>query len=330
MLCLSLRTPGRNAHPDSWILAPGSFFYFPAPLFSATIRLFENSPQSPQERVLVPGKSEPTTTMSEAQTESRPEVSLLQQAVNVFLKDAMPHLTLAACADSMIRSVARFIPGGFVSGSLWGPGQRPNTRFRLAVEGDTIVHRESAELDLLREELKLPDASEDDVHILLHRSLKTLTTDRPGLDNLQQGKYRAAIEIRLCYFGRLILLLIVGLPTAKGLINKESEEFLNLFCRCCLITLQGAYIAEMEERSGRSSGLLLHEKFNLTFHWFHSITRHLNLGIAKLRSGQYPEAADALDRTSVVAAVCLAEIITLEKTISGQSPPVASSAPGTT
>jgi hypothetical protein len=259
--------------------------------------------------------------MSEAQTESRPEVSLLQQAVNVFLKDAMPHLTLAASADAMIRSVVRFIPGGLVSGSLWGPGQRPNTRFRLAMEGDTVVHRESAELDLLPEELKLPDASDDDVRILLHRSLKSLTTDRPGLDNLQQAKCKAAIEIRLCYFGRLILLLIVGLPTTKGLINKESEEFLTLFCRCCLITLQGAYIAEMEERSGRSSALLLHEKFSLTFNWFHSIVRHMNLGIARLRAGQYPEAADALDRTSVVAAVCLAEIITLEKTISSQNRP---------
>jgi hypothetical protein len=267
--------------------------------------------------------------MSEAQTESRPEVSLLQQAVNVFLKDAMPHLTLTACADAMIRSVMRFVPGGLVSGSLWCPGQRPNSRFRLTLEGDTVVRRESAELDLLPEDLKLADTSEDDVRILLHRSLKSLTTDRPGLDTLQQAKYRAAIEIRLCYFGRLVLLLIIGLPNAKGLINKESEEFLNLFCRCCLITLQGAYIAEMEERSGRSAGLLLHEKFNLTFHWFHSIIRHLNLGIACLGAGQYPEAADALDRTSVVAAVCLAEIITLAKTISDPSSPVVLPTPAT-
>jgi hypothetical protein len=268
--------------------------------------------------------------MSEAQTESRPDVSLLQQAVNVFLKDAMPQWTLTACADATIRSISKFVPGGLVSASLWGPGQRPNTRFRLTLEGDNVVHRESAELDLPPEELKPADGPEDDVRILLHRSLKSLHTDRPGVDNLQQAKYRAAIEIRFCYFGRLILLLIVGLPTAKGLINKESEDFLNLFCRCCLITLQGAYIAEMEEKSGRSNGLLLHEKFNLTFHWFHSIIRHLNLGIARLRAGQYPEAADALDRTSVVAAICLAEIITLTKTISGPSPLVAAlSTPGT-
>ena len=267
--------------------------------------------------------------MSEAQTESRPEVSQLQQAVNVFLKDALPHLTLNACADATIRSVARFIPEGLVSGSLWCPGQRPNMRFRLALEGDTVVHRESAELDLLLEELKPAEGPEDDLRILLHRSLKSLNTDRPGVDNLRQVKYRGAIEIRFCYFGRLILLLIVGLPTIKGLINKESEEFLTLFCRCCLITLQGAYIAEMEEKSGRSGGLLLNEKFSLTYQWFHSITRHLSLGIARLRAGQYPEAADALDRTSVVSAVCLAEIITLIETISGPSPLVALSTPGT-
>jgi hypothetical protein len=268
--------------------------------------------------------------MSEAQIEARPEVSLLQQAVNLFLKDALPHLTLTACADATIRSVMRFIPGGVVSGSLWCPGQRPNSRFRLALEGDAVVHRESAELDLPPEALRPADGLEDDVRILLHRSLKSLTTDRPGVDSLRQAKYRAAIEIRFCYFGRLILLLVVGLPNSKGLINKESEDFLNLFCRCCLITLQGAYIAEMEERSGRSSGLLLHEKCNLTFHWFHSITRHLNLGIGRLRTGQYPEAVDALERTSVVAAVCLAEIITLVKTISGPAPVMASLAtPGT-
>jgi hypothetical protein len=261
--------------------------------------------------------------MSEAQTEARPEVLLLQQAVNLFLKDALPHLTLTACADATIRSVTRFIPGGAVSGSLWCPGQRPNIRFRLALEGDAVVHRESAELDLPPEALKPVEGSEDDLRILLHRSLKSLTTDRPAADNLQQAKYRAAIEIRFCYFGRLILLVIIGLPSAKGLGNKESEDFLNLFCQCCLITLQGAYIADMEEKSGRSSGLLLHEKCNLTFHWFHSITRHLNLGINRLRAGQYPEAADALDRTSVVASVCLAEIITLVNTISGPSPLVA-------
>jgi hypothetical protein len=266
--------------------------------------------------------------MSEAQTESRPEVSQLQQAVNVFLKDALPHLTLTACADATIRSVARFIPEGLASASLWCPGQRPNLRFRLALEGDTVVHRESVELDLPPEELKPAEGPEDDVRILLHRSLKSLNTDRPAADNLREAKYRAAIEIRFCYFGRLILLLIVGLPTAKGL-NKDSEEFLNLFCRCCLITLQGAYIAEMEEKSGRSSRLLLHEKFSLTYQWFHSITRHLSLGTARLREGQYPEAVDALDRTSVVSAVCLAEIITLINTISGPSSVVALSTPET-
>src|SRR5580700_7360804 len=273
--------------------------------------------------VLARANTEGTTIMSDPQTDSRPDVSVLQQAVNAFLKDALPYLALDACADAIMRSVLKFIPGGVISGSLWGPGQRPNTRFRLALEGDTVVHRESAELDLPVETTKQVTGLEDDVRILLHRSLKTLTTDRPGVDNLQQAKYRAAIEIRFCYFGRLILLLIIGLPTAKGLVNKESEDFLNLFCRCCLITLQGAYIAGMEERSGRSSGLLLQEKCNLTFHWFHSITRHLSLGINRLRAGQYPEAADAFDRTSVVAAVCLAEIITLVNTISGPSPLVA-------
>src|SRR5258708_24372455 len=97
---------------------------------------------------LAGANTEGTTIMSDPQTDSRRDVSLLQQAVNVFLKDALPYLALDACADSIMRSVLKIIPGGVVSGSLWGPGQRPNTRYRLALEGDTVGHRESAELEL--------------------------------------------------------------------------------------------------------------------------------------------------------------------------------------
>ena len=267
--------------------------------------------------------------MSEQQTEARTDVSLLQQAVTLFLKEAMPDLSLDACADAVIRSVTRFIPTGIILASLWHPGQRPNTRIRLKMEGDTIVHHESAEPEAPVDPAKDQQESTDDVRILWHRSLKTLTSDRPAVEDLQGRKLRAAIEIRFCYFGRLVLLLIIGLPGPKGMLAKEAQEFLSLFCRCCLISIQGAYIAEMEERSGRSNGLLVHEKFSLTLQWFHSVARHLTLGAARLQAGEYQQAADALERTTVVAGVCLAEIIGLMKTGAGGTPvtPLAPGAP---
>src|SRR5258708_3028180 len=152
--------------------------------------------------VLAGANTEGTTIMSDPQTDSRRDVSLLQQAVNAFLKDAMPYFALDACADAIMRSVLKIIPGGVISGSLWGPGQRPNTRYRLALEGDTVVHRESAELDLPVETTKPATGLEDDVRILLHRSLKTLTTHRPGVDNLQPAKYRPEISLR--YFAGVV------------------------------------------------------------------------------------------------------------------------------
>src|SRR5258708_9261909 len=100
--------------------------------------------------VLAGANTEGTTIMSDPQTDSRRDVSLLQQAVNAFLKDAMPYFALDACADAIMRSLLKIIPGGVISGSLWGPGQRPNTSYKLAREGDTVVHREIGVLDLPR------------------------------------------------------------------------------------------------------------------------------------------------------------------------------------
>ena len=44
------------------------------------------------------------------------------------------------------------------------------------------------------------------------------------------------------------------------------------------------------------------------------MVRHLNIGIAEIQNGQTSEAEDALQRASIVAGVCLAEILSvLEK-----------------
>jgi hypothetical protein len=58
------------------------------------------------------------------------------------------------------------------------------------------------------------------------------------------------------------------------------------------------------------------EQFNLALQWFHSILRHLNLGISRLQNGQAASAADALDRASIVAGLCLAEMLSLRTKMS--------------
>jgi hypothetical protein len=253
--------------------------------------------------------------MSDEQTQSNTDVSLLQHTINLFLKEALPYLALDACADAILRSVVRSLPAGNAVASLWRPGQRPNTRYRMALEGGTVTQRESNEPDFLTESAKETSGLDDDLRILLHRSLKSLTSDPPAAEILRAAGCRAAIEIRFCYYGRMILQIICGSRSAKGLITKEAEDFLALFCRCCLISLQGSYIAEMEEKSGRSTRLLFQERPALLLHWFHSVTRHLSLGMARLQSRQFQEAMDALERTWVVAGVCLAEILAFIKAV---------------
>jgi hypothetical protein len=110
------------------------------------------------------------------------------------------------------------------------------------------------------------------------------------------------------------------LGNAKALPALEAQDFLLVFCRCCLVSLHGAYLAELDEREGRRERPELGERFNLTFQWFHSLVRHLNTGIAGLQNGRAAEAEDALERASIVAGICLAEMLALMGKIQPQSP----------
>src|SRR5260370_32688143 len=93
--------------------------------------------------VLAGANTEGTTIMSDPQTDSRRDVSLLQQAVNALLKEAMPDFALDACGQAIIVAVLEIIPGGVISVRLAGPGQPPKSRYRLALEGVKVVHREN-------------------------------------------------------------------------------------------------------------------------------------------------------------------------------------------
>src|ERR1700752_8918 len=98
--------------------------------------------------------------------------------------------------------------------------------------------------------------------------------------------------IYFSYYGKPILWFVVGLANARALTNTEAQEFLLLFCRCCMVSLHGAFVAKVE-RLEKADNLPPAEQFNLALQWFHSVIRHLNLGISRLQSGQPAAAADA-------------------------------------
>ncbi len=246
------------------------------------------------------------------QDDLKPDIRQLPQAMNVFLKRAMPRFTVETCAEAFIGTLAKLIPTGRLFGYLWKPARQSNYRTRLTVKnGEVLQEREAAPAaEIVQRETSAE--SREDLKLVLHHSLKSLQFDSAERKTLEDGGSRAAVEIHFSYYSRPLLRVIVGLSNAKLLPTIDAQDFLLVFCRCCLVSLNGAYLAELDEREGRREKPDLSERFNLTLQWFHSLMRHLNIGIAGLQSGQVSEAEDALERGSIVAGICLAELLALK------------------
>lgn len=245
----------------------------------------------------------------------KPEIRQLPQAMNVFLKRAMPRFTVETCAEAFIGTLGKLIPTGHLFGYLWKPARQSNYRIRLTVKnGEVLQEREVAPAAEVVQRETSADSRED-LKLVLHHSLKSLQFDPAERKILESGGSRAAVEIHFSYYDRPLLRVIVGLTNAKLLPTIDAQDFLLVFCRCCLVSLNGAYLAELDEHEGRREKPDLSERFSLTLQWFHSLMRHLNIGIAGLQSGQIAEAEDALERGSIVAGICLAELLALKADI---------------
>ena len=247
----------------------------------------------------------------EPQSDLKPEIRQLPQAVNFFLKRALPRFTVAICVEAFILTLVKFIPIQHLLGYLWQPGQQSSQRIRLILERDILLQEQETASGVQAVQSKLSRDSQDDLRLRLHRSLKSLQSDPAARKTLEDKGCRAAIEIHFTYYSRPILRVILGLANAKLLPTTEAQDFLLVFCRCFLISLHGAYLAELDEREGLREKSETRERFNLILQWFHSMVRHLNIGIAGIQNGQTTEAEDALQRASIVAGVCLAEIVSL-------------------
>jgi hypothetical protein len=250
--------------------------------------------------------------------EQAPDARQLASAVNLFLKHASPRFTVDACVEAFIKTLAHFVEGSFYFGYSWEPDRQLHERSPISLVDGTINRG-----PLIPPQIESPlddilAASSDNLLLTLHRSLRSFNSDPAARGELRDHECRGAIEIYFAYYGKPILWFIVGLANPKELTATETQEFLLLFCRCCLVSLHGAYVAKVE-RLEKADQLPPSEQFNLAFQWFHSIIRHLNIGIARLQEGQAASAADALDRASIVAGVCLAEMLSLRTKIPDRS-----------
>jgi hypothetical protein len=248
------------------------------------------------------------------QNELKPVIRQLPQAMNVFLKRAMARFTVEACAEAFILTLAKLLPTSHLVGYLWKPAGQTNHRIRLTHKSGELLQERVAPLaEVVQREASAE--SQEDLKLVLHHSLKSLQFDPAERKNLEDQGCRAAVEIHFSYYGRPILRVLLGLSNAKLLPTIDAQDFLLVFCRCCFVSLNGAYLAELDEREGRREKPEVNERFNLTLQWFHSLMRHLNVGLAGLQSGQADEAEDALQRASIVAGICLAEMLALRSEI---------------
>ncbi len=243
------------------------------------------------------------------QKDLRPETRQLPHAMSVFLKHALPEFTVEKCADAVIQTLVDFFPIADLLGFQWESARQSTHRTRITFENGEIFRvRESAPAaEIVQREATAE--SEEDLRLVLHRSLKTVPIESAERKVLEARGSRAAIEIHFAYYTRPILRIVLGLTNPKSLPANDGQDFLLAFCRCCHVSLNGAYLAEIDEREGRREVPELRDRFNLTLQWYHALVRHLNTAVTGLQKGNNSDVEDALDRASIVAGICLAEIL---------------------
>jgi hypothetical protein len=241
----------------------------------------------------------------------KPEIRQLPQAMNLFLKRAMPAFTVESCAEGFILALTKIFPVAHLLGYLWEPARQTSHRTRFTLKSGQVVREQEAAPPAEIFQREGSDGSQDHLKLVLHPSLKSLQSDPSERKTLETQGCKAAVEIHFAYYNRPILRVILGLSNAKSLPTLEAQDFLLVFCRCCLVSVNGAYLAELDEREGLREKPEPGERFNLTLQWFHALVRHLNIAIVGIQNGQTAESEDALERATIVAGICLAEMLAL-------------------
>jgi len=253
----------------------------------------------------------------ELPNQERPDVRHLPQTVNFFLKKALPEFTVDTCSEAFIQALRKFISFEHLHGYLWRPAHHASHRIRLALAGNLVSFTEEISSSAQSHYSEASTESRDDLRVTLHRSVKSLEFEPAIRRKLEHEGCKAVIEVYFAYYGRPALWLALGMPTPKQLPAEETQELLLVFCQCVLVSLHGAYITELGEQEGKREKPALDEQFELALRWFHTVVRHLNVGLLRLRNNKRDDAEDALQRASIVAGVCLAELLSLMKVTKG-------------
>jgi hypothetical protein len=235
----------------------------------------------------------------------------LQPALTSFLKRAMPLLTLESSSKAIIETLRDCVPFDFLFAQLWVPAADRIDHFRYSLEEGQIVCEVHKQADLPSVPTQISKDLEDDLRVVVHRSLSTLRAESTLQARLAESSARAAVEIHFAYYGRLILSLVLGYPNHRLIGTAAVQEFLLTICRCWRVTLHGAYLAQIGKNEGNRADLSIAERFGLTLQWFHSILRHANLAVGELQTGRPDEAFESLQRALIVAGVCLGEIASM-------------------
>jgi len=251
-----------------------------------------------------------------------PDVRQLAAAVNFFLKQIIKRFTVESCTEALVLTLAQFVQFKSFLGYRWESDRQAEHRFKITFDQGTVRSEREAVPETQIRQSEPPGESGDNLILALHKSLKSFKSDPSARKTLEQQGCSAALEMNFAYYERPIFWAVLGLANHRLVASDETQEFLLLFCRCCLVSLHGVYLAETQEREGLREKPQPEECFKLFLQWFHSVVRHLNIGISRLENGDVNEAQDALERTSIVAGVCLAEIVSLMNEIQGQEPGV--------
>jgi len=255
---------------------------------------------------------------SNAERES-PDVRQLAAAVNFFLKQIIKRFTVESCTEALVLTLAQFIQFKSFLGYRWDSDRQAEHRFRITLDQGKVRSAREALPESPQIRQSEPSGEPGDNLILtLHKSLKSFKSDPAARKTLEQQGCSAALEMNFAYYERPIFWAVLGLANHRLVASDETQEFLLLFCRCCLVSLHGVYLAETQEREGLREKPQPEESFKLLLQWFHSVVRHVNIGISRLENGDVNEARDALDRVSIVAGICLAEIVALMDEIQGR------------
>src|SRR5260370_16720401 len=110
----------------------------------------------------------------EPQSDLRPEIRQLPQAVHLFLRRATPQFTVETCVDAFILTLVKLIPIQYLLGYLWRPAHKINHRIRLTLDRDLVLREQEIAPEAQILQTKPSPQSHTHLRLTLHPSLNSL------------------------------------------------------------------------------------------------------------------------------------------------------------